>query len=554
MKNLGKKHYIIIGAWFLVNLLQAIFTGLHSDESYYWMYSQHLAWGYFDHPPMVALFIYLGHTIFPGEIGVRLFIILFSTITFALILNEINEKSNLFFVTLFILSFPLVHTHIAGFLAIPDIPLLFFVLVFLLLYKKFLEKPGWINSVLLGIVIAAMIYSKYHAFLVIGFTLFSNLKLLKNKFFYLIILIAVILLIPHALWQFNNDFPTFKYHLIERAKPFQLKYILPYLGGVLLVAGPLSGFLVLWKLRKIKIQNLFQRALIFNIIGFIALFFIMSFKNRIEIHWLAAIIPMLMFLTYPLIRNDANTRKWFIRLALPVVILLFLFRIYLALDVIPNVGHLKITFYNRKSNAFQIKELAQGKTVGFFNNYAAISNYMFYTGDSAVYLSTPDYRFCQYDLWNYQSFAEGNTIMAIQSKHMDPPNLTRMTTGEMKGYIIINDFQSLKDLNIIINNISENNNEFVFDVSLKNNNTFPIVTNNISQPSLVLGQDKKEIGIFPFDTLITSSQILPIKEVNCRFSVLKTLISEDTPLILYTRTKENVRGEMISVKKELFQK
>ena len=242
MKNLEKKHYIIIGVWLAINLLQAIFTGLHSDESYYWMYSQHLDWGYFDHPPMVAFFIYLGHMLLPGEIGVRLFIVLFSTITFALILNEINEKNDLFFVTLFILSFPLIHTHIAGFLAIPDIPLLFFVLVFLILYKKFLESPNWINSVLLGIVIAAMIYSKYHAFLVIGFTLFSNLKLLKNKFFYLIILISGILLIPHALWQFNNDFPTFKYHLIERAKPFQLKYILPYFAGVLSGAFSLSAF------------------------------------------------------------------------------------------------------------------------------------------------------------------------------------------------------------------------------------------------------------------------------------------------------------------------
>ena len=126
MKNLGKKHYIILGVWFLINLLQAIFTGLHSDESYYWMYSQNLAWGYFDHPPMVALLIHLGYWLFPGEIGVRFFIILISTFTLALILNEINEKKEFFFLLVFVFSFPLIHSHIAGFLAIPDIPLLFF--------------------------------------------------------------------------------------------------------------------------------------------------------------------------------------------------------------------------------------------------------------------------------------------------------------------------------------------------------------------------------------------------------------------------------------------
>ena len=552
MKNLEKKHYIIIGAWFFINLLQAIFTGLHSDESYYWMYSQNLDWGYFDHPPMVALFIYIGHAILPGEIGVRLLIVLFSTVTFALILNELNERKDFFFVTLFILSFPLIHTHISGFLAIPDNPLLFFELIFLFLYKKFLEKPGWINSALLGIVIAAMIYSKYHAFLVIGFTLLSNLKLFKNKFFYLVILVSAILLVPHAIWQYTNGFPTFKYHLVERAKPFQFKYILPYLSGVLLVAGPLSGILVFWKLQKLKIQNQFQRALIFNIVGFLVLFFILSFKNRIEMHWLAAIIPMMMFLSYPLIQNDVKFRKWFIWLALPVVVLLSLFRIYLALDAIPNVGNLKITFYNRKSNAFQIKGLAQGKTVGFFNNYAAISNYMFYTGDSAAYFLTPEYRFTQYNLWNYEQFAEGDQIFVIQSKHMNPPNLTRMTTGEMKGYMIIDNFQTLKELKIELNEISKNQNDFVVELSLLNNNPFPIFTDHVSHPTLVLSQNNEETLLLSLSELTGTDKILPGEKVSGQLKIPEKMVSDKLPLIIYTRTKENNLGELIKVELKTF--
>ncbi|HKI88909.1 MAG TPA: glycosyltransferase family 39 protein, partial [Draconibacterium sp.] len=284
MKNLGRKHYIIIGIWFAVNLLQAIFTGLHSDESYYWMYSQNLAWGYFDHPPMVALFIYLGHLILPGEIGVRLLFILFSTVTFALILNELNEKRDLFFVALFMFSFPLMHTHISGFLALPDAPLLFFTMLFIIAYRKFLEQPNWKISILLSVIIAAMIYSKYHAFVVIGLTVLSNLKLFKSKYFYGIIILTALLLVPHLYWQFENDFPTFKYHLIERAKPFRLKYVFPYLFGQLAIAGPLTGVLVFWELSKFKIRDLFQRALIYNILGFYILFFILSFKNRIEAH------------------------------------------------------------------------------------------------------------------------------------------------------------------------------------------------------------------------------------------------------------------------------
>jgi len=552
MKNLGKIHYLIIGAWFVINLLQAVFTGLHSDESYYWMFSQNLDWGFFDHPPMAAFFIFLGNTLLPGEIGVRLFIILLSTITFALLLNELNEKKDFYFLIVFMLSFPLMHTHIAGFLAIPDIPLLFFTLVFLLLYKQLLEKPGWGISILLGITAATMIYSKYHAFLVIGFTLLSNLKLLKSKYTYAIVLFSVILLIPHVLWQINNDFPTFKYHLIERSKPFQFKYILPYLYGIILVAGPLSGFLVFWKLLKIKIESLFQRALIFNIIGFIALFFLMSFKNRIEIHWLAAIIPMIMILCYPLISSDPKIKKWFIRLSLPVIVLFFIYRIYLALDVIPNIGNLKITFYNRESNAMQIKQMAGEKTVGFYNNYAAISNYIFYTGDSAVYLATPEYRFCQYDLWNFEQFAHGQTIMAIQSKHMNPPNLTQMTTGESKGFIVIEDFQSLKGLLIHVDSVVETNENVLLRISLKNSTDYSIFTNHTSEPAIAIAQRNNILIDFKLTDLSPVKEILPGKKISFQMAIPKKSGIENNSLTVFTKTKENYRGELVPVKIKSF--
>jgi hypothetical protein len=546
MKNLGKTHYLIIGIWFAINILQSIFTGLHSDESYYWMFSQNLEWGFFDHPPMAAFFIYLGHLILPGEIGVRLFIVLLSTTTLALILNELNEKKEHLFLALFVFSFPLIHTHIAGFLAIPDVPLLFFTLLFLVFYKKFLEKPGWGNAIMLGIIIPAMIYSKYHAFIIVGFTVLSNLKLFKSKYFYGITVLSAALLLPHILWQIENEFPTFKYHLVERSKPFQFKYILPYIFGVLAMAGPLTGILVFWKLRKVKIQSPFQRALLFNILGFIMLFFVMSFKNRIEAHWVAAIIPMLMFLTYPLIRDDFIIRKWFKWLAIPIIALFFLFRIYLALDIIPNVGLLKMTFYNREANAKEIKEMANGRKVGFFNNYAAISNYIFYTGDSAVLLSTPDYRFNQYDLWDEENFAEGEQLFAIQSKHLNPPNLTKMVTGEMKGYISIEKFQSLKNLEINWDKTVQTENEFEFFFTLINNNIHPILTEHLSEPSLAIMQDKKELASVPLKFSSEQLVISAGKDATIKISILKTQISENSPIIFYIRSKENIRGEIAS--------
>ncbi len=55
----------------IVNVLQGIFTELGNDECYYWMFSQNLDWGYFDHPPMVALMISMGYKLFSCELGIN---------------------------------------------------------------------------------------------------------------------------------------------------------------------------------------------------------------------------------------------------------------------------------------------------------------------------------------------------------------------------------------------------------------------------------------------------------------------------------------------------
>ena len=40
-----------------MRIIAASFSELGNDEVYYWTYSQHLQWNYFDHPPMVAIWI-----------------------------------------------------------------------------------------------------------------------------------------------------------------------------------------------------------------------------------------------------------------------------------------------------------------------------------------------------------------------------------------------------------------------------------------------------------------------------------------------------------------
>ena len=99
-----QKHHRLLfySSWLLLALAQAASTELIADEAYYWVYSRFPAWGYFDHPPMIAFIIKSGYAIFHNELGVRLICALLSTFTI-LITESLTERKNPF---LFYFSVP----------------------------------------------------------------------------------------------------------------------------------------------------------------------------------------------------------------------------------------------------------------------------------------------------------------------------------------------------------------------------------------------------------------------------------------------------------------
>ena len=122
---------LLLGCLLLLNLLQAHFTELLYDEAYYWVYAQAPAWGYFDHPPMVAWMIALGGLVGRGELGVRLLSCLMGSATIALLWILIDRPDRREFLPqLLVWLFSIALIHAYGFLSLPDTPLLFFTALF----------------------------------------------------------------------------------------------------------------------------------------------------------------------------------------------------------------------------------------------------------------------------------------------------------------------------------------------------------------------------------------------------------------------------------------
>jgi 4-amino-4-deoxy-L-arabinose transferase-like glycosyltransferase len=150
---------LILLGWAILAVIQASFTELFHDEAYYWNYSRALDWGYFHQPPMIAVMIRVGTAILPGEIGVRLLVILMSIGTLVLLERLCAAKNPRLF---FAIALSLASVHLGSLFAAPDIPLLFFSALFLYFLRSYLERDSWPQALILGLVAACILYSKYH--------------------------------------------------------------------------------------------------------------------------------------------------------------------------------------------------------------------------------------------------------------------------------------------------------------------------------------------------------------------------------------------------------
>ena len=142
--------------WFVINIIQALVMDIISDESYYGLYGKYLDWGYYDHPPMVALWVAISSFFFKGNLGIRFLTVLLQPLTLFLIWKTIDHKNPTVkeVVTFFIISASIVMFSAYGVITTPDAPLLLFTALFIYAYKRFLYKEDCTAVVLLMIAMA----------------------------------------------------------------------------------------------------------------------------------------------------------------------------------------------------------------------------------------------------------------------------------------------------------------------------------------------------------------------------------------------------------------
>ena len=439
-----KKLLYLLGAILVLNIVQAYFTELIFDEAYYWYYAQNVSFGYFDHPPMVAWFIALGSLIFEGNLGVRMVSCLLSVGTLLVLWKTIDHpKKNEYVVHFVVLAFSMTLLNAYGFLTLPDTPLLFFCALFLLTYKYFVEKPSALLALALGLVMAALMYSKYHAVLIIVFVLLSNLKLLTNKFAWLAVIVALLAYTPHFLWLFEHEFVSIKYHLFERRNDaYNFK---KYSFGFLVNLVALFGFTFPWIYRSLfrsKGSDTFTKALLYLTYGVLLFFFISSFNRRIQTQWIIVIsIPLVILVFNDIIANETS-RKWIYRMGLINIAILLFLRLGLVFEPLFPIHY---ESHGNKKWVQQLKDKVGDTPVIFENSYRLASMYTYYSGNPSFSLNNIYYRQNQYSLDNSERSMQGKKVYYI-SPFLHAEFAFTNAVGDPYYGKYINDFESFRKL------------------------------------------------------------------------------------------------------------
>lgn len=429
-----------MAAWWVLNLLQAAFTGLADDEAYYWYYAQHLDWGYFDHPPVVALLVWLS-SFMPGALGVRFFSTLLQPLYLLLFWHLVKPadatRRDAVLYTLLCFSQPLLQLY--GFLAVPDAPLMMATMLFLWAFKRFDSKTTTGNAMLMGLTVALLGYSKYHGALVVLLVLLARPRHFLRPQLYVAGLTALVLMLPHFWWQYTHDWVSLRYHLAGRnAWSYRASYTLEYLGTLLVLFNPLWLYHLVRAMLKPSASEkpLMRRVGITLCLGFWAFFLAATIRGRVQPQWLLPTALPVVALVFHAARHSR-----YVYTASIVCAVIF---VAVRIAAMANPMHLKGQLWEGDEPYRKVAAIADGRPVQFIGCYAFAAKYAYYTGNPTHCTS---YYFSRSSQWQYDTVDRTFAGREVMVADMSEINGFEADLGSSTlHYIFVPDFRPIREL------------------------------------------------------------------------------------------------------------
>jgi len=311
---------------FCFRLIYALFLPLSPQETYYWVYSLHPAFGYFDHPPLAAYTIILfsklfGPTVLAVRLGPLLYSFGFSWIVFLIGKKMFDERIG-FWAVLLMNFLPTI--AITSLIMTPDCPLVFFWCLCWLLILKAVQEDRYVWYLWAGLALGLALTSKYTAvFIPLSMFIFlitspDHRHHLKRIEPYVGLLFALLVFSPVLIWNFQYHWTSFAFQSTQRAgemRVFEWKELGAFLTSQAGILTPLvfAGFC--WTIglaikRFWKVQSWKETFLLSLALPMVGLFTLVATRDWVKINWLIPAYPPLLLLMVAFYQNKAFAWKW----------------------------------------------------------------------------------------------------------------------------------------------------------------------------------------------------------------------------------------------------
>lgn len=275
------------------------------DETYYWEWSRHLAFGYFDHPPLIAWLIAFGTNLLGvNAIGVRIMTILTGTVValaMVLIARRVGGAHTAAESAIVFSVMPLASAGLV--LATSDSPLLAAVALALYFIVRAIQSErrsresfhAWCWA---GVALGFAFWAKYTSILLpVGVLIaFVSHRQLRPRFGewgpYAACAIATLIFLPVLMWNSRNDWISMVYQLehglgstISLARAWRHEGDL--LGGQAGLATPILFVMIVIAVAKSLRPSLGPEKWLLAIVStlFFGFFVYSALKKRVEPNW-----------------------------------------------------------------------------------------------------------------------------------------------------------------------------------------------------------------------------------------------------------------------------
>jgi hypothetical protein len=292
----------VLAVLFVLRCVVAVTAPVSPDEAYYWLWTRPLQLSYFDHPGMVAWWMWCGvHVFGDTATGVRVTALLSTIITTALVWDtgrivwasrEAGARAALWLNAMLLFG-------AAGILMTPDAPLALFwsAAVWALVRLDREGHPSWLYVA--GLAVGLGADSKYTIGLLIAgalaaIVLFPNLRRwMASIHFWLALILAAACATPVILWNSRNDWASVAKqfgHAFASGIDQPLLNMLTFIGGQLGLATPLICVFVVAATAWMLVEGWRRNRADWFLIGaaslpIIVFFALHALDNVVQAHW-----------------------------------------------------------------------------------------------------------------------------------------------------------------------------------------------------------------------------------------------------------------------------